>query len=121
MAPKKTKITLTAKQLASLDLLITKKKAGAKDFTADVANNLANVAANATVAAVAAGAVGATPAAAITAGIGVAAVATAVATQAVGDDVKANEKAIRDHFNKIGRKMPLKALIELRNMAMVKK
>jgi isocitrate dehydrogenase len=126
--PDKTKVALTADQIAKLDLLIEKKKGegldkvgASKSYDDDLVNNLNNVAANATVAAVGAGAMGATPAAAITAAIGAAAAATGVATQYMGGDYSANEKAVREVFQQIGRQMPLDALIALRNAAIEKK
>lgn len=126
--PNQTKVALTADQIAKLDLLIERKKGAAKGKLAttesyydDLVNNLNNVAANATVAAVGAGAVGATPAAAITAGIGAAAAATGVATQYMGGDYSANERAVREIFQKMGEQMPLDALIALRNAAIEKK
>lgn len=120
--PETTRISLTAKQLASLDLLIAKKRAGASldDVANEVANNLGNVAANATVGAIAAGAAGATPVAAVLATAGAVAAATAVATQAAGVTTVEYKEAIRAIFHEAARQMPLDKLVELRNMAIVK-
>lgn len=115
MRPKKTKISLTAKQLASLDLFIARKKAGAKDYADDATAPLVQIVGNAMDYNVVPAAVY------VAANVGATDAATAAATQALGGNVSANEKAIRDHFNKIGRKIPLTVLIELRNIAMAKK
>jgi len=125
--PQQTKIALTAKQLASLDLLIAKKsekkltEGDGEDYTNDVADNLGNVAGNLTAGAIGLGAAGATPAAGIVATAGAVADATAVAARYyAGGDAAAHEKAIRAAFNEAARRMPLDQLIELRNMAIKK-
>ena len=126
------KIEMTAKQMASIDLLIAKKKefAAAKapyaGFTDEVAANLANVAANATVAAIAVGlTVAGGPAlvasVGVLAAIGATAAATAVVTRAIGSNAAANEKAITEVFEEMARNVPLDGLIELRRMAILKK
>jgi hypothetical protein len=123
------KIEMTAKQLASIDLLIAKKKefVAAKapyvGFTDEVAANLANVAAGATVAAIAVGAAATALVACVglLAAIGATAVATAVATRAIGSNVTANEKAITEIFEEMARNVSLDGLIELRKMAILKK
>jgi hypothetical protein len=119
--PRRTSISLSADQLASLDLLIERKQAGVAEIATDVANVLGNVAANATVAAVAAGAVGATPGAIVTATIGAVAAGTAVITQAFGPLAAMDESALREHFNSVAHEMPLEGLLELRRMAVTEK
>lgn len=124
--PLKNRLALTAKQLASLDLLIEKKREGFikcdpeghTDVGDQVADYLGNVAANATVAAVGFGAVGATPAAAVTATVGAVAAATAVATHTIGDSLSREEHL--DVAWEMGLRMPLESLLQLRKMAMLK-
>lgn len=126
MPPKQNKVLLTANQLASLELLIQRKREGfikcddkgATDVGDEVANYLADVAVNATVGAVAAGAVGATPAAAVTATVGAVAAATAVATHTIGLSVSREEHL--DVAWEMGLRMPLEDLLRLRKMALVK-
>jgi hypothetical protein len=122
------KIEMTAKQVASLDLLILQKQKGYTQFTDGVADALANVAANATVAAFAAtvgAAATATPATAAvgaaTAAIGAVTALTAVATRAIGSDIVKNEAAINEHLNEAAKNVRLEDLIELRKLVMVKK
>jgi hypothetical protein len=122
MEPEQTNVTLTADQIASLDLLIERKRAiepDARPVTADIAGYAANVAANATVAAVTAGAMTATPAAAVSATVGAVATAVAVVTQVAGGDMTSAqlEERVREEFERAAREMPLDDLVALRNMA----
>jgi hypothetical protein len=117
-------VELTAQQMASLDLLISKMQQSSdpKSWTNDVANNLGAVAANATVGAAVTVAAGQFEVAVPVAVIGAAADATAVAAQYfAGGDTREISAGNRAHWEEIGKRMPLDSLLALRKMAILKK
>lgn len=114
-----TKIEMTAKQLASLDLLIKAKERGGR-VSEDAADFLGAVAAASAVAAGATIAVTATPVAGTACAVAVAADICAIVAQAFGGHAAFKDKAFSDQLNQIAKNMPLKELIEIRNSAITK-
>ncbi|TKC06222.1 hypothetical protein [Pedobacter frigoris] len=122
------KIEMTAKTMASLDLLISKKQANDERYCDEMADQLANAANGLVTAGVTAGAVTATPVAGAATAAATVTVATAVATRLLGSESTLQDEQVdrplteeeTKTLTEMGKHMPLDALIALRNMAILK-
>ncbi|CAN5194852.1 hypothetical protein BH09BAC6_BH09BAC6_08740 [soil metagenome] len=123
LSPKKTplKIEATAKQLASLDLLIASKKLNPAQLAEDNTDLLGEIVVAASAIAVVTIAAAATPVAAAAVAIGFGADIAAVLTRTIGNSMILKDPVVHQNLAQAYKNMSLEKLIEVRNMIVLNK